>query len=195
VVDGFAPGGPTLLGVEMADDSAPWSARTRFGLVVAPPLAATRYSVGVSQPVLFRPDGAGTGSIDDAELLGRMLGTTALGSTTRRLGVYWEGYGFEARDTVDIELHVYREDRPGVLERIGNVLRLEGSERGGVALRWREAPGSSRAVQRADGGVAIQLRSVVLDVARLERGNYRLRVLLARPGSPVVEADRTFSIR
>ena len=44
--------------------------------------------------------------------------------------------------------------------------RLGPDDRGAVAVRWRETPGSSRAIQRRGRSVPVQMRSVVLDLSR-----------------------------
>ena len=194
VVDALLPPGATLLGIELPGDSARAAARTRFGVEVAPALGALGGARALSQPLFFEPaDGAARDMTADAAIA-RMYGGTSF-DRRQRLGLYWESYGFAPGDSVDIEVHVSREDKPGVFERVASVLRI--GERGGseVGMRWREGPGHDRGIPLRGEGVPVEMRSIVLEVSRLVKGTYRFQVAMARPGEPPVTSERVVTLR
>ena len=123
-----------------------------------------------------------------------MLGSTTL-TKPRRVGIYWEAYGFTVNDTVDIEVQISREDRPGIFSRVFGAFRLGQERDANVGIRWREAPGNSRAIHRLEGDVPMQMRSVVLDIAGLARGSYRLQISMAGTRGTAATSDRAFAIR
>ncbi|MEO7521136.1 MAG: hypothetical protein ABIW79_04915, partial [Gemmatimonas sp.] len=167
--------GVAFVAIEIPGDSARPAARTRFGVEIPETLAALSGGAALSQPLLFEPPAIAATVIDADSALARMYGTTSF-MRERRLGVYWESYGVGVRDTVQIELRLSREDRPGIMERVGDVLRIGREDANSVDILWREVPGSSRAVQRMEGTVPVGMHSLVLDLSRLSRGTYSLRV-------------------
>jgi hypothetical protein len=183
LVDVRTQPGVAFVAVEIAGDSARPAARTRFGVEIPPTLATLAGGTAVSQPILFDPPADVRAIIDADSAVHRMYGTTTF-VRERRLGVYWEAYGFSARDTVQIELSMSREDRPGILERVGDVLHIGRQDANSVNILWREVPRSSRAVHRMEGTVPVGMHSLVLDFSRLSRGTYNLQVTVkaARSG-------------
>jgi hypothetical protein len=109
--------------------------------------------------------------------------------------VYWEAHGFTATDTVDIEMRLTREDRTGLFTRVAGVFGLAHDNRANVTVRWREEPGSTRAIENREGNVPVQMRSIVIDVSRLSRGSYRATVSLRNVGRLAITSDRTFDLR
>ncbi len=193
VVHARLPEGATLLGVELPGDSLRAAARTRFAVDVVPPLRALAGRRALSQPLLFEPPGDVTAPVDADDAITRMYGTTTL-ARPGRIGVYWESYGFAADDTVDVEVRITQQVAPGVLDRL--LARFGGRDDGAtVGARWRELPGQARAVQVTEGDVPVQMRSIVLDVGRLPRGRFALRLTMrgarrhrdqrARAGDPM----------
>lgn len=193
VVDAAVPAGAALVGVEVPAEAGHAAARTRFGVEVPPPLSALGAGRALSPPLLFDPPADAAATLDAEAVVPRMLGSTVLGA--RRVGIYWEAYGFAADDTVDLDVRIEREGRPGLLARIAGALLPGPDDRGAVAVRWREAPGSSRALQRREGSVPVQMRSVVLDVSRLERGRYTLTLTVLRAGGGAASSARTVVLR
>lgn len=193
LVDAALPAGNALLSIEIGGDSTHAAARTRFGLAIPEPLKSGA-ARSLSQPVLLAPSYDANVQLDAEAASQHMLGTTAL-SKPRRIGIYWEAYGFAAADTVDLEVHISREDRPGIFSRVVGAFRLGEDRDTRVGMRWREAPGSSRAIQRTEGTVPVQLRSVLLDIAGLARGSYRLQITMTSGRSTPISNDRAFSIR
>ncbi len=187
--------GAALLGIELPGDEARAAARTRFGVEVPATLAALAGGRALSAPLLFDPprDAAATVALDADDAIGRMLGTTTLAGT-RRVGIYWESYGFAATDTVDVEVRITRRDRPGVLERL--LARVAGRDDGEtVGTRWREQPGSSRAIQLVEGDVPLQMRSLVLDLGRLEHGRYAVSLAVRDARGRAATSEREIALR
>ncbi len=186
--------GASLIGIEVPGDSTRAAARTRFGVESPKPLSALAGDRALSQPLLFEPPADARDALDADAAVSRMYGTTTF-TRWRRIGVYWEAYGFAATDAVDIEVRMTREDRPGIFATIVGVLRLGREEGGSFGLRWREAPGGGGAIRRLEGDVPVQMRSVVLDISRLARGTYRLQLLVNKAGASAVTSERAFVLR
>lgn len=195
LVDAPLAEGRALIAVEVSGDSVQPAARTRFGVHVAAPLAALGRGRALSQPLLYDPPADAGAELSDDAAIARMLGTTTLGAQ-RRVGVYWEAYGFAPDDTIDIEVQVSREDRPGVLARVAGVILLRrDGDAAGVGLGWREPPGSRRALEHREGTVTVQMRSFVLDLSRLPRGRYTMTLLMRAAGHAPVSGTRAFTLR
>jgi len=189
--------GPQIIGIEFPGGLGMPSARTRFGVTPPPALGAMRPGeIGVSEPVFVRastdnsPDGSNPGNA-----LARMLGSTNL-SGMSRVGVYWESYGVNSGDTVDVLIRVAQPPKssPGVLHRLGARLGILGSpSAGGFTVRWRE-PSPGRVTTTIPGIHPIQMRDVTLDFSRLPAGPYILEVSVGRPGGVAASSSRNFTI-
>lgn len=194
LVDALLPAGPTLLSIEIPGDSTHAAARTRFGQRIDEPLKPSAGTRSLSQPALLDASYNASVQLDADAAAGHMLGTTTL-TKPRRIGIYWEAYGFTATDTVDLEVQISREDRPGIFSRVFGAFRLGQERDANVGMGWREAPGNSRAIQRFEGDVPMQMRSVVLDIAGLARGSYRLQISMTGMRGRAVTSDRAFVVR
>jgi hypothetical protein len=150
--------------------------------------------IAISPPVLLRAPADGqTPETNPAEALDLMFGSTVF-STMGRVGVYWETYGVDKGDTVDVTLRVAPLRAPqGLLHRLGARLGIVASDPGGIAVTWRE-PSPERAVTTFPGAHPIQARNVTLDLSRLAPGDYTLAVSVARPAGVPVSAVRDFTI-
>jgi hypothetical protein len=191
----LVPVRPTVASFEVpaTREGAP-DLRTRFGVV--PPSALNALRSGeraLSDPVLLRAPADGSAIPDDVDgALALMLGGTVL-RAAGRLGVYWESYGFDARDSVAVEVRIQPLVDVGTMQRLGIALKLSDDPRRSVSARWQE-PQSGRTARSLDLRVPVQVRSVVLDVSRLQPGSYELRVLVGRRASEWVHASRVFRI-
>lgn len=194
VVDAALAPGPVLLGVEIPGDLRHAAVRSRFSADIVPPLSALAGSQAVSQPLLIEPPVDGIGALTAEAAVVRMYGSTTL-ARGRRIGVYWEGYGFAATDTLEIALALSREDKPGIFERVTGGFGLWGAEGGRADIRWTEVPGGGRTVVRLEGNVPVQMRSVALDLRRQRAGRYRLEVSMKTPGGIAVVNERTLVLR
>jgi hypothetical protein len=193
VVDASLRPGAALIGIEVPGDTGRPAARTRFAVDAMPPLSALGAARAISQPLLFDPpaDAGRTMTADSA--ITRMYGSTTF-ERVRRIGLYWESYGFAATDTVEIEVFMSREHRPGFFERITAIFRSgEGGDQ--VGMRWREGPENRRAIRLRQGEVSLDMRAIVLDMSRLPRGSYRIQVSMSRLGEAVVSSEREFQLR
>lgn len=194
VVDAPLAAGRTLLGIEVPGDHLHAAARARYGIEVGAPLSALGAAKALSEALLFDPPGDAAGSVETAQAVARMYGSTTL-RRAARVGVYWESYGFGAADTVDVSVRVTRQDQPNVVVRAMHVLGVGDPAGNDVAVRWREVPGNSRALQRLEGNVPLQLRSIVLELSQLPPGGYVLQLGMNRPGEAAVTSERRFSLR
>jgi hypothetical protein len=183
-----------LLGVEIPGDLRTAAVRSRFSADIVAPLGALAGAKAVSQPLLIEPPADGIGALTAEAAVARMYGSTSL-ARVRRIGVYWEAYGFSATDTMEIALALSREDRPGIFERVSGGFGLWGEEGGRADIRWTEVPGGGRTIVRMEGNVLVQMRSVALDLRRQRAGRYRLEVSMKTPGGIAVVNERTLVLR
>lgn len=194
-VDLPLPRGDALMGVELSGGFARPSLRARFGVDVAAPLSAMRAGQrAVSQPLLFEPSEDAPSRLHAEDAVARMYATTTFARASR-LGVYWEGYGFTASDTIEVEVSVVREDRPGLLARAAGAVGLVGSSDAHVAVRWRDEPGTVRGIQSREGSVPLQMRNVVIDVSRLTPGAYVLGISMRSGRGAPVRSTRKLVLR
>jgi hypothetical protein len=181
---------PAVVGTEVLAPPGELSLRTRFGIM--PPATLSELKPGetaISDPVLISTDDTPNGP-DDA--LGQMLGTTVV--RTKKVGVYWETYGYGAGDSVDVSVIVARREPLSKFRRLGMKLRVASDINGSVAVRWSE-PQAGHDSWTIPSRVPIQARAVGLDLSRLEPGRYRVQVLAGRrgaAGAPTVMASRDF---
>ena len=94
-----------------------------------------------------------------------------------------------------VDLYFRDEDRPGVWSRVGGIFGLGRDASGSLAIRWREERGSSRALQRVEGTVPLQMRSIILDLSRLASGTYRLQLSSTIAGAPPATSTRALVLR
>lgn len=197
---------PVLLGLEIRDavkrssadvitaDSVVAEARTRFSIVPPATLQEMRAGeIAISEAVLLKTDGTGAPSPAKSDsLLAQMLGSTSINiRTAPKVGVYWETYGVNARDSVAIGIRLERRVNVGGVRRLGMALGLAGNPNAAIDITWRE-PEIGRVTSTSDGGgIAIQGRTVVLDLSRLEPGPYDVVMSVARVrGTPVTSVKR-----
>lgn len=155
------PGDPVAVSVEAEAPGAKRLARARRLL---DPLDRTT-ELTLSDPLLFAPGDELPRTL--AEAADRALGTTHL-SRSRPVGVYWEIQGAGA-DSIEVGVALVPERR-GVLGRIAQGLSLV-KRRAPLTLEWSAA--------RPDGRVLG--RAFELDLSRLKRGAYTLRLTATTP--------------
>jgi hypothetical protein len=194
VVDAPMSSGTTLVGIEVSGDNEHAAARSRFAVDITASLATLGAARALSQALLFDPSKDDTPSLNAEQAVARMLGSTTL-TNTPRVGVYWESYGFSPADTAEIALRVVRQDRPNVLFRALHVLHIGSESIDSVTIKWREAPGSSRAIRLQEGETNVLMRSVVLETSSLRRGHYKLTLAVNKPGALAVSSERLFELR
>ncbi|HTR77412.1 MAG TPA: hypothetical protein VMH39_04855 [Gemmatimonadaceae bacterium] len=188
---------PLLLGVEMAPDNDSGAAgRTRMGVTPPPPLSAlARGTIALSDPILVSAAPGEGAPISIQETLTRMYGSTDL-IQPGRLAVFWEAYGQNDGDTVDVALRIVHQAAGSALGNVSSAVRalmgLGGGGRDTISIRWRE-PRKGDPLAVIDSGVTIRPRGVALDVSALPAGDYTLEVDVTRKGV-AVSSKRTFSI-
>lgn len=189
VVTGRIPTSPAVVGVELpAASRGELSARTRFGVVPPTPLVALRPGeTAISDPVLIASGEDHPSSPEAA--LHRMLGSTRV--RDRKVGVYWETYGYRADDSVDVAVIITRNEKLSKMRKLGMFLRVAHDINGSVAVRWRE-PQAGHDSWSIPGTVPIQARSISVDLSGIEPGNYIVEVQVGRHGALPVSATREF---
>jgi hypothetical protein len=181
---------PAVVGTEVLAPRGELSLRTRFGIMPPAPLSELKPGeTAISDPVLISTDESPN---DPDGALGQMLGTTVV--RAKKIGVYWETYGYAAGDSVDVAVIVARHEPLSKFRRLGMKLRVAHDINGSVAVRWSE-PQAGHDSWTIPSRVPIQARAVGLDLSRLEPGHYRVQVLAGRRGAvgvPPVMASRDF---
>ncbi len=170
------PNMPALAAVEIIGGNRIHRARLAVALADAGP-----QRVRISDVAFFEP----------GDSLPRNLGeflsvATASSSFPRdaKLGLFWELYDVSVADAdLSLRVQVIREGRSW-MRRAGERVGLVGRQ-GARGFGWREG-------DRGDGGVAP--RAVVVDLAGLDPGEYRIEVGLARGSATPVVVSRRLTI-
>jgi hypothetical protein len=169
-------------------------ARIRFA--ITPPTALRSLvpgEIALSDPILTRvPSTTDDLSTLGASLIDQMLGSTTLQRDTRKVGVYWESYGFRVEDSVRVGVRVDRHNDGGFLKRFAVSLNLARDPASTLVISWRE-PDVAHRVRTMEG--AIQSRALILDIANLAPGEYELTVSVTKRSGDVVASSRTFTIQ
>ena len=118
-----------------------------------------------------------------------MLGSTVVRG--KKIGVYWETYGYAAGDSVDVAVHHHAAREAEQNPRLGMKLRVAHDINGSVAVRWTE-PQAGHDSWTIPSKVPIQARAVALDLSQLEPGHYTVQVLAGRRGGLPVSSTREF---
>jgi hypothetical protein len=188
------PSGPALLGLEMVPrDASGTSGRTRLGVTVPRALSALpRGELALSDPVLTRafPGVAAPTSADD--MLPLMLGSTRL-RNPQRVGVFWELYGLNRGDTIDVAVKLIRRDDANVAERLATLMGVRGAGDDSLVVTWKE-PRPGDVITPVANGVSIAPRSVTLNLAAMAQGHYTLEIIVQRGAAPPVTSRREFFI-
>jgi hypothetical protein len=190
------PDSPALVSVEVPWDTAQKpGARARFAITPPTPLFRMKKGeTGISDPVLLIAPANGAALPNDATaVIPAMMGGTTLASGIKKVGVYWETYGYAATDTVDVSVRVQRQTPLTLLEQATSSLAGIGGNTP-LTFSWRE-PAAGHATHTVTGSVPIQMRSVVLEISALRPGAYTLEVTVGRPGQAPVRSERAFVIR
>ena len=152
-----------------------WVGRTRFGA----PAPVLDDGVGVSPPLFVR---AGfdpqSDSVDQA-----LLPSTTL--TSQRLGVYFELYGVDEDETLELTLSIERADRSW-LGRIGSFFGVNRSST--LTVGWTEVTGRPR----EPGYVP---RSAEVDLSGLDDGTYKLTIGVAGAGGVTLASSALLTLR
>ncbi len=175
VLSGTIPSDSALLSLELTStDIRRGDARVRFAINNGLS-ALSSGAIALSTPALLRvvPGTEPATYADNA--VSYLLPTTTL-QGTRRVGAFWESYGFADTAAVDITVQVHRLGSPGRFERIAASLGLNDRESTGTEIRWRE-PRAGTPLPAASS-LAIHGRSVLLNLAGLRAGAYVVAVTL-----------------
>jgi hypothetical protein len=201
VLRAHIPSGSAVVGAEVLAPRGETSVRTRFGITPPATLSALKPGeAAISEPVLIGTSESAT-SAEGA--LDQMLGSSVV--KARKIGVYWETYGYAAGDSVDVAMIITRTEKLSAFRKIGMKLRIAHDINGSVAVRWSE-PQAGHDSWSIPSKVPIQARAVGLDLSQLEPGHYMVTVSASRKGAvapmvdgkpgvvPSVTASRSFII-
>ena len=143
-----------------------------------PPMPAQR--VTMSDVLLLSSSDTQPSDLETATRHAALSTTVAEGSV---VGLYWEVYGLEPRDSMTVSLSVV-ENRPSSIRKLGQLLGVVAAG-DSVRIQWSDTRAGSA------GTVG---RSLALDVGPLGRGSYTLQVRLAVPGQLPVQVKRDLEV-
>jgi hypothetical protein len=121
-----------------------------------------------------------------------MLGSTRL-QNPQRLGVFWELYGLNRGDTIDVAVKLIRRDDANVAQRLATLLGVRPTGDDSLAITWKE-PRPGDVITPVANGVSIAPRSVTLNVSALAEGRYTLEIVVQRGAAAPVSSRREFFI-
>ena len=183
VLTGRVPAGAAVVGTEVLAPRGETSVRTRFGITPPATLSALKPGeAAISEPVLIATTESATGA---EGALDQMLGSTLVRG--KKVGVYWETYGYAAGDSVDVALIIARTEKLSAFRRIGMKLRIAHDINGSIAMRWSE-PQAGHDSWSIPSKVPIQARVVTLDLSQLEPGQYTVQVQAGKKGAVAAPA-------
>jgi hypothetical protein len=187
---------PMLVSIEFPgiDATGLPGGRVRFGAEPPPPLSAMKAGeLAISDPVILVAPAENDvlpSQVDAA--LARMAGATYV-PNAKRIGVYWETYGFKPADSVTVAVWIERHTPQGVVRRLGIVLNVVTDLNTPIAISWSE-PHSDRIATLIPGRIPILGRSLTLNTTALPPGEYWLDVAIAKRGMPPLHGRRGFTI-
>lgn len=191
------PSKPALLSVEFPADlkHALPGGRTRFAIAPPAPLSALKTGqYAISDPIVLLPPPESEILPSDVDgALARMAGSTVV-RKVRRLGVYWETYGFKPGDSVDVAVWIERYTPQGIIRRFGIALNVAVDLNTPIVISWKE-PQPQRIASLLPGRVPILGRSLTIDVSALPAGDYWLDVAVGKRGVQPVRGRRGITIR
>lgn len=183
---------PAIMSIEASGRSL--DARSRFGVVPPATLAAMRAGeIAISDPVLLEPAQGQSAMVAGDDELNAMLPSSELAADERAIRIFWESYGLAAGDSVRISVRVTRDVTVGRLRRIGIALNIATDPNNSVQVQWTE-PNPQRATRSLVGPVPVQMRLLALNLSELVPGPYVLEISMQRPGGPIAQSQRRFSI-
>jgi hypothetical protein len=194
---GEVPPGRSLVSAEVPwDEDGHTGARARFAITAPPPLDSMRGdTLAISDPVLLITPSDMPDLPNDADsAIAMMRGSTTLSTGTQSLGVYWETYGFAARDSVEIVITIQRTTSLNILRGLGVIAGVAANPNAPVSVSWKE-PQRGHDTRTVDGAVPIQMRSVILTIGGLPSGDYTLEISVKKPGKDGVKSSRDFVLR
>jgi hypothetical protein len=185
---------PVVAGLEVQAQSGA-AARSRFGLIPLAPLSQMASgNASISDIVLVdapADDMALTSHPDS--ILRLMMPTTRIRPGQKKVGVYWEVYGYAASDSVEVALRIQRHTSQGVIGSLAIALNIFEDRNAPVAVTWSEPNQARNNFERA-GKVPTVSRSVVVDVGSLPAGDYWLDIAVRKRGSEPLIRRREFTI-
>jgi hypothetical protein len=186
---------PIVLSAEIQPRSEREQAmRLRFGLRPPPTLREMKASdVALSDPVFLRlPNRSMQLPLEEADIERYMAGRTEF-PRSEITAIYWESYGFEPGDTVQIELRIRHDERVGNVRRIASALRIADGTIDSVSIRWTEPDGrrSTRSVVAARPVVG---RTISLDLNALEPGPYVVLIEMRKGRNITARSERRFTV-
>jgi hypothetical protein len=125
----------------------------------------------------------------------RMMAPSHVVSETKKIGVYWETYGFEAADSVELAVWIERYTPLGIGRRFGVVLGVSTDLNTPIAITWKEPQPGYRSNVFREGRVTVIGRSVGVDLSALPAGDYRLEVAIRKGADEPLRGRSTFVVK
>lgn len=163
--------------------------RARFAVSPPPPLATlSDGKTIISDIVLLDPEELPVETTPTLQLLrGMRANQSVLAGNSVRL--YWETYGYAITDTLAVAIGIRRIDEPNALQRLAVTFQLASDPNQPVAISWRRSH-VNVGLAVNPSMVPIIPHGVVINLERLDAGNYEIVVAVRKEGEQEVTARR-----
>ena len=170
--------------------------RARRGVVFPQTLQEmAKGSVALSTPLFLALPTDVRETPTDPDSASAFLAGTLSFSRTATLAVYWESYGFAARDTVDVRLRVVRDDDAGRIRRAGEILGVVAERRDSVSIGWREPDVRRGRVLDVASVMPVVSRGLLVNTQQLPVGVYRILLEMRRVDGATAHSEQRVILR
>lgn len=168
--------------------------RRRYAVQPPPTLRDMKAGdVALSDPVVMRmPNRTMAVPTDQQNVLRYMAGDLTF-VRDEPLALYWESYGFQPGDTLDVELKFRHVDEPNVAQRLLGAVGIGGSS-DSVSIKWTE-PDLHHAVVILGGAKPTVGRSVAVDLTALQGGTYVLSMEMRKGKTVSARSERRIVVK
>ena len=192
------PSRPVLAGLEYPSGGGRGgpAGRLRFGLTPPQPLSAMQNGEhGISDPVILLAPSGTDETPNEIEAVLRRMAPSHVVSEVKKIGVYWETYGFEPADSVELAVWIERYTPQGIGRRFGIAFGVTQDLNTPIAITWKEPQPGYRSHVFRQGRVSVIGRGVTVDVSALPPGDYRLEVAVRKGTGEPLRGRSTFVVK
>jgi hypothetical protein len=194
-IHGVIGPGAALAGLEYPAGRGGPGGRLRFGVAALEPLSSVTGQFAISAPIILLPPAGVEETPNEIEAALRLMAPSHVVSDAKKIGVYWETYGFEPADSVELAVWIERYTPQGIGRRFGIAFGISTDLNTPIAITWKEPQPGYRSHVFREGRVSVIGRSLTIDVAALPAGDYRLQVAIRKGAGEPVRGQSAFIVR
>ncbi len=190
------PSTPLVLSAELFSRTQPAQAlRYRYGVRPPPTLHAMGPAeVALSGLLLMRLPDRTLPAPHDPDTAARYMAGSLTFDRAAPVAVYWESYGLNPGDTVEVNVGVRRDNARSGARVAAAALGLASSLRDSITVRWTE-PDARRGATVLSASKPIIGRSLTLDLAALPVGEYMMSIERRTRAGVAAKSERRFELR